>query len=88
MITSAAVKMIINNTQEVVIPLHRHGDIGIILKSFGFKPHQGYTICSQGFLTQNGLFLDRSEAWLEAVRCGQVEQNDNYCNELFSEDLY
>lgn len=39
----------------------------------------------QGFITDQGIFLDRIEAYQHAVNCGQVTHR---ANKLFSEDVW
>ena len=86
MITKAACEVLINGTLRV-IPVHRHGDIGLIFKAFGFDPHKGYKILRQGFLDEKDNFLTREEAYHHAVECGQIESSGEE-KELFSEDLW
>lgn len=42
----------------------------------------------QGFLDNEGNFLDRTEALHHALACGQIEKPKFQDNELFSEDLW
>lgn len=42
----------------------------------------------QGFVTDEGVFLDRWQAARHALRCGQIQELKFHKNELFSEDLY
>lgn len=45
----------------------------------------------QGFLTDDNRFVDRYEAYIIALSCGQLSsttRNNKYSNELFSEDIY
>lgn len=42
----------------------------------------------QGFVTDDGEFLDRYNAAKHALRCGQIRNLKFHQNELFSEDLY
>lgn len=95
MITRAAVKIEFHN-REIVIPCHRHCDAFQILHDFGFKKLVDFKEIEQGFLTENGTFLSRADAWLEAKRCNQFL--DSYIEEhiedvvpptiLFSEDIW
>ena len=42
----------------------------------------------QGFMTDDGKFLDRVEAGKHAIACGQIEELRFCTKRLFSEDLY
>ena len=86
MITQAAVLLELDNL-PVVIPVHRHGDIGIILKSFGYKPNDQYRILEQGFIDEHSKFYNRIDAMKEAIICGQ-RLIGRVTEELFSENLY
>ena len=79
---------------EVILPLHRHGDGGIILKALGFEPGD-FKIIEQGFLTEEGEFLGRFDALCEAVECGQLSDLSDEqfemiiaSDKLMSEDLW
>lgn len=61
----------------------RHGDaIKIAVEQTGIKPVQ---VDSQGFITEEGKFVDRQEAARIAFEAGQISQPKE---ELYSEDLY
>ena len=86
-ITQAACLIRIKGIPEPqVIPLHRHCDLGRILKAFGFLPHQDYKIITQGFIDNEGTFYNRRDAYALAKACGQKVPEGK--TELFSEDLY
>lgn len=94
MIVCAAVKVIMNNmagTNEVICG-HRHGDCHNIIRQLNSNWLKSQKI--EGFIDNNGEFLDRKEALEHAVKCGQLSQSnrwykeDNNENELYSEDLY
>ena len=52
----------------------------------GFKEGRPY---DQGFIDQNGVFMDRQEAWKVAEAAGQLKDYQSYTpGTLFSEDLY
>ncbi len=96
MILAAAIKYLINQTnEEVVLCGVRHGDILVQLRNLGFKPRTGYVELEQGFITSNGVFLNREEAYKHAKDCGQlstttvhtIESHSGH-KELFSEDLW
>ena len=74
--------------KELIIPLMRHGDLYIILKAFGYKPHEDYEEIEQGFLNQNEEFLNRKEAWEEAYKCKQFNPTSKIIKKLFSEDVW
>lgn len=94
MIVSAAVKFILDDYigTEVTIPVHRHKD-GILIceKLLGYKP-----VCSgEGFLTDDGTYLDRATAVEHAYVCGQLDWMPEWDREstlasecLMSEDLW
>lgn len=88
MIAAAAVKVQIKATkEELIIPCHRHSNGFYILKLFGFRPGD-YKILDQGFLNEKGEFLNRQDAYWEAVRCHQYNGRRSMIGELFSEDLW
>ena len=74
---------------EVILPLHRHGDGGKILKELGFETND-FKILEQGFLTEKGEFLDRRAAADHAYECGQLIETaeEPRIEILFSEDLW
>lgn len=89
MITSAACRAKING-EEIIIPCHRHCNFFEIMKLL----HCNYDKESveQGFLAYDDTlreewFLNRTEAYKHAMKCGQIPQSD-HITELFSEDLY
>lgn len=90
MILAAAIKFHIDKTDETVVLCGcRHGDIFDQLKRLGFRPREGYTEIAQGFITNTGTFLTRSEAYDHAKECGQLPEKPNiYDDRLFSEDLW
>ena len=42
----------------------------------------------QGFFTDDGRFLDRYDAKIEARKCRQLIEDDDKYRELFSEDIW
>lgn len=56
------------------------------------RPFWTYEAETQGFITDAGVFLDRSEAYIHAHQCGQKlvgRRPDGYQGDhLFSEDLW
>lgn len=77
MIIAAAVKFYIEKTdQEVILCGLRHDAAFKQLKALGFRPHNGYKELEQGFLTTDGDFLNREQAYYHAVDCKQIEPDD------------
>ena len=96
MIVSAAVKFILDDYcgTEVCIPVHRHKDGAIICKRLlGYEPSEaGYV---EGFLTDDGEFLNRYAALDHADYYGQLDHLGDEDKEsvlisgiLMSEDLW
>ena len=88
MILCAAVKY-----KDIVIPCHRHCDgYEILYKLHANSEYRVNTI--EGFITIRNEFLDRKEAFIDAMACGQLSavtrqyKQDNFETELYSEDLY
>ena len=95
MIICAAIKIQVEGLDhETIIPCRRHGDGYKLLKDLRYIPRVGYKELAQGFITDEGIFLDRRPAFIHACQCGQLSQTtkwhkqDNNENELYSEDLY
>ena len=74
---------------EIILPLHRHGDGGMILKTLGFEIGD-FKIIEQGFLTDKGEFLGRAAAAVHAYECGQLVETaeEPRIDRLMSEDLW
>ena len=93
MIVRAAIKYLLypndDTGGEVILPLHRHGDGGKILKELGFEIGD-FKILEQGFLTEKGEFLDRRTAADHAYKCGQLIEDAEIerIEVLMSEDLW
>ena len=69
----------------VVYTGRRHHDvIRKIVEITGIKPVTG----EQGFVTDDGVFVNREEAAKIALACGQITKLKFHSKELFSEDLY
>lgn len=96
MIQASAIKFHINATNsDVILCGFRHKDIFEQLKYLGFKPNDGYKVISQGFITDNGEFLNRTDAFCHAFKCRQLSlatiesrTGRDGERELFSEDLW
>lgn len=74
-----------------VVTCRRHGDGYRLLKDLGYAPQAQYEIVEDGFINHKGEFLNRKDAWLHAVECGQLPYNLTRFTShdiLFSEDLY
>ena len=88
MIIAAAVKFYIEKTdQEVVLCGLRHDAPFRQLAALGFEPKVGYKDLEQGFITTDGEFLNREQAYYHAVSCKQIEP-DNGPDWLISEMLW
>lgn len=96
MILCAAVNITFVNSKNEVNRLtvcgRRHGDCYQIIRQLDNKHTQW---SEEGFITHDGKFLDREEAYKYALECGQINQHtkwyredNNYEEELYSEDLY
>lgn len=77
----------------VVVPVFRHGHIHSFLKNMGV-PRENVRLISEGFLIDTGEFMDRREALIEALHCGQLPSTvinfkaEHDEDELYSEDLF
>lgn len=91
MIVQAAARITLDDFKtEHVIPLHRYGDLGRILKAFGIKFGSGYHMIQQGFIDEKGAFYSRSEAaeYMRAHKQTTILGTYPMGDELYSEDLY
>lgn len=71
------------------IPCHRHADAFYIISQFLDAGEIDKEKTEQGFLTHDGTFLNRYDAMDEAIKCGQMMEEDKMrCAELYSEDLW
>lgn len=96
MLVCAAIKLVNlqdnDKLNDSIICGLRHGDCFETLGNFNVKVGLSHII--EGFIDNKGNFLNRKEAFLKAVDCGQLSQTtfeykvSNGENELFSEDLY
>lgn len=91
MIVSAAVKYHLYPYDDtggiIILPLHRHKDGEYILEILGIDDIE---IIEEGFLKDDGSFLNRRAAAEHAYKCGQlIERSEEpYIDVLFSEDLW
>ena len=102
MITSACVKFYTKEYNKIPwdgrtkvpstmfdIPCHRHADAFYIISQFLDAGEIDKPKTEQGFLTQDGTFLNRYDAMDEAIKCGQLPpEAKEQCAELYSEDLW
>lgn len=93
MILYAALKVQIEGlSYTTIIPCYRHGDGYKIIADF--KMQKKATVLEEGFISNTGEFLNRTDAYVHAVQCGQLTQTtrwykeDHGDRELYSEDLY
>ncbi len=71
------------------IPCRRHGDAFYIISQFLEPELIDKSRTEQGFLTQDGTFLNRHDAMQHAIACGQLPPcADKIRDELYSEDLW
>ena len=85
MITRAAVQVHIYPTgQDLILPVHRHPDYLQICAAFGYREWE-VRRDMDGFLTDDGTFLDREQAAQYAFENGQITEPVDL---LFSEDLW
>ena len=71
------------------IPCHRHADAFYIISQFLDSEEIDKPRTEQGFLTQDGTFMNRYAAMQHAIACGQLPEGaDKNCAELYSEDLW
>ena len=80
-----------NEVNHLIVCAHRHGDCYKIIRQLDNKHTQW---SEEGFITRDGVFLNRKDAFNHACHCGQLSQStlwykeDNKIEELESEDLY
>ena len=89
MIASACVIIYTKTDKRYEFPCHRPADAFYIISQFMAPEDIDKPRTEQGFLTNDGRFLNRYDAMQEAIRCGQVPSGaDKLCAELYSEDLW
>lgn len=93
MIICAALLLENKETKEqVVMPCFRHGNGFQMMQEFCLRDK--WKVIEQGFITHENVFLNRTEAYADAILCGQLSaankwyKEDNREVELYSEDLY
>lgn len=88
MITKACVIFHTVDGKIYEIPCHRHSDAYYIIKQFVNQNEILKEDTEEGFWNENAEFLDRFDAYREAVRCHQFIPENDKCKLLYSEDLY
>ena len=90
MIICAALLLENKEQEEIVLPCWRHGIGYEMIREL----HIDAKVLKEGFMNHEGKFLDRYDALVHVMECGQLSQanrwykGDNRENELYSEDLY
>lgn len=90
MIICAALLLENKEQEEVVLPCWRHGIGYEMIREL----HIDAKVLKEGFMNHEGKFLDRYDALVHVMECGQLTQanrwykEDNREIELYSEDLY
>jgi hypothetical protein len=85
MITNVAIRSIQDGKIYSLPKPNRHYNVISMMVSMGLStPIKG----EQGFLTEDGVFLTRSQAAIEAIESGQIIKLKWTKRELFSEDLW
>lgn len=91
MILCVAIKMTVDG-KPVVIPGYRHANCFELLSELHVTYSRDNVV--DGFIDNNGNFLDRYKAFSHAVECGQISSTTMDCKrdkfevQLYSEDLY
>lgn len=85
MITGSAVKRRDGTFLALPKPNRHHH----VLRALVAEGEKTPIIGEQGFVDDKGNFLDRMQARMHAVECGQVEEDNlDHYREIFSEDLW
>lgn len=90
MIICAALLIENKEQEEVILPCWRHGIGYEMIREL----HIEGKVLKEGFMNHEGKFLDRYDALVHVMECGQLTQanrwykEDNREAELYSEDLY
>lgn len=90
MISKACVNIYTKDGRKYEIPCHRHNDAFYIISQFLRLDEIDKIKTEQGFLNSKGEFLDRHDAYEEALKCNQIKQNNAHAVSklLYSEDLW
>lgn len=90
MISKACVNIYTKDGRKYEIPYHRHNDAFYIISQFLRLDEIDKIKTEQGFLNSKGEFLDRHDAYEEALKCNQIKQNNAHAVSklLYSEDLW
>ena len=76
---------------HIPAPARHHHILHWLTKLFKGRTDRGYELETQGFITDDGVFLDRPTAYRHAIDSGQVlnRRAGGYDGtDLFSEDLW
>ena len=90
MIICAALLLENKEQEEVILPCWRRGIGYEMIREL----HIDAKVLKEGFMNHEGKFLDRYDALVHVMECGQLTQanrwykEDNRESELYSEDLY
>lgn len=90
MIICAALLLENKEQEEVILPCWRHGIGYEMIRELRIDAK----VLKEGFMNHEGKFLDRYDALVHVMECGQLTQanrwykEDNRESELYSEDLY
>lgn len=90
MIICAALLLENKEQEEVVLPCWRHGIGYEMIREL----HIDAKVLKEGFMNHEGKFLDRYDALVHVMECGQLTQANRWYkeynreSELYSEDLY
>lgn len=90
MITRSCVWFTFKDGHRIEIPCHRHSDAYYIIAQLVDRDKIDKPLTEEGFWDENARFLDRHQAYHEALRCNQIKSdNDHAVSELlYSEDLW
>lgn len=77
------------NQTGIILFGFRHSQIILLAKELDIKSKYDIKTITQGFITSDGMFVTREEAYKIALESGQItaEKCNPYCK-LFSEDIY
>ena len=90
MIICAALLLENKEQEEVILPCWRHGVGYEMIREL----HIDAKVLKEGFMNHEGKFLDRYDALVHVIECGQLTQTNRWYKEgnreaeLYSEDLY
>ena len=90
MISKACVNIYTKEGRKDEIQCHRHGDAFYIVSQFLKSDEIDKAKTEQGFLNNKDEFLDRYDAYEEALKCNQIINDSNlmFNKQLYSEMLW